>query len=113
LKKNKNITLIIDGIQEKKGYNITIIDFNEKLSAPCAYFVICSANSKTQINAIADSIEEVLLKKLKLKKWHDEGRNSNWRLIDYSDIVIHILKEETRHYYNIEELWGDAIIEKI
>ena len=50
---------------------------------------------------------------MKLKKWGDEGRNSNWRLMDYSDIVIHILKEETRDYYNIEELWGDAIIEKI
>ena len=113
MKKNKNITLIIDGIQEKKGHNITIIDFKKNLNAPCTYFVICSANSKTQINAIANNIEEILFKKMKLKKWHDEGRNSNWRLIDYSDIVIHILNEEARNYYNIEELWGDAIIEKI
>ena len=105
--------MIVDGIQEKKGHNITIIDFKNNLNAPCTYFVICSANSKTQINAIANNIEEVLLKNLKLKKWHDEGKNSNWRLIDYSDIVIHILKGETRDYYNIEELWGDAIIENI
>ena len=66
--------MIIDGIQEKKGHNITIIDF-KNLNAPCTYFVICSANSKTQINAIANNIEEILLKKMKLKKWHDEGRN--------------------------------------
>ena len=113
MKKNKNITLIIDGIQDKKGHNITIIDLKKNRNAPCEYFVICSAKSKIQINAIANHIEEVLLNKLKLKKWGDEGRNSNWRLIDYSDIIIHILKEETRNSYNIEELWGDALIEKI
>mgnify|MGYP006134164653 CR=1 FL=1 len=112
IQKNKNITLIIDGIQQKKGQDIVVIDLKNIMHSPCSFFVICSATSKTHINAIANNIEKLLLKKLKLKAWSQEGRSSNWRLIDYLDIVVHILKEETREYYRLEELWGDGIIKK-
>ena len=105
--------MITDGIKEKKGEDIIVIDLKKNLNAPCDFFIICSAKSKVQINAIANNVEKILLKNLKLKKWHDEGRDSNWRLIDYSDIVVHILKNETREYYKIEELWGDAAIQKL
>ena len=103
----------MDGIKEKKGENIIVIDLKNNLNAPCDFFVICSAKSKVQINAIANSIENTLLTKLKIKKWQDEGKESSWRLIDYADIVIHILKHEAREYYQLEELWGDSIIEKL
>ena len=113
IEKNKNITLIINGILEKKGHDIVVIDFKNNSNAPCSFFIICSARSKIRINSIANNIEKILLNKLKVKNWRDEGRGSNWRLIDYGDIVIHVFKEETREYYKLEELWGDALIKKI
>ena len=90
-----------------------MINLNDIINSPCSFFVICSASSKRQINSIADNIEKLLLDKVNLKIWNEEGRQSNWRLIDYVDIVIHILKEETREYYKLEELWGDGKINKI
>lgn len=105
--------MIIEGIKEKKGEDIILIDLNDIIHAPCSFFVICSANSKTQINAIANNIEKLMLNQLKIKIWNQEGKNSNWRLIDYSDIVVHIFKTETRKYYNLEELWEDGETEKI
>ena len=104
--------MIVEGIKDKKGKDIITLDFQNNANSPCLFFVICSAQSKTQINAIANNIEDLLLKKLNTKKWKDEGRGSNWRLLDYIDIVIHILKEETRQHYQIEDLWGDTIIKK-
>ena len=105
--------MIIEGIKAKKGGNIVVINLNDIINSPCSFFVICSASSKRQINSIADNIEKLLLDKVNLKIWNEEGRQSNWRLIDYVDIVIHILKAETREYYKLEELWGDGEINKI
>ena len=105
--------MIVDGIKEKKGLDIMVIDLIEILNSPCSFFIICTARSQTQINAIADNIQKKLRENLNLSAWKEEGRASNWRLIDYSDIVIHIFKEETRSYYNLEELWGDGKINKI
>ena len=103
----------MDGIKERKGYNIVLIELTKIKNSPCSFFVICSATSKTQINAIADNIKRKVLKNLDVKIWKEEGRNSNWRLLDYGDLVIHILKEEMREYYQLEELWGDGDIKKI
>ena len=90
-----------------------IINLENIMNSPCSFFVICSATSKTQIDAIASNIEKNILKQLNLKTWMQEGKNSNWRLIDYCDIIVHIFKEDTRKHYNLEELWQDAEIEKI
>ncbi len=108
IQKNKNINLIVEGIKDKKGSDITIIDFDNILNSPCSFFIICSANSLTQINAISTSIEKILFEKMNLKLWKDEGKNTNWRLLDYFDIVIHIFHKETRIKYKLEELWGDG-----
>lgn len=105
--------MIIEAIKEKKGSEIMILDLKDIPNSPCSFFVICSATSKTQINAIANNIEKLLLEKLNLKIWNQEGRSSNWRLIDYINIVVHILKDETRKYYKLEALWGDGIIKNI
>ena len=104
--------MIVDGIKDKKGKDIIVLDLQNNINSPCLFFVICSAQSKIQINAIANNIENLLLKQLNTKKWKDEGQGSNWRLLDYVDIVIHILKEETRQHYQIEDLWGDTIMKK-
>ena len=81
--------MIIEAIKEKKGRDIVLIDLNKIVNSPCSFFVICSTTSKTQINAIANHLEKVLLEKLKLKIGHQEGKLSNWRLLDYMDVVIH------------------------
>ena len=77
------------------------------------FFVICSANSNTQINAIANNIEKLLLENMNLKIWKQEGRESNWRVLDYFDIIIHIFHTETRKKYQLEELWADGRIQNI
>tara|TARA_B100000530_G_scaffold335883_1_gene289086 strand:+ start:3213 stop:3533 length:321 start_codon:yes stop_codon:yes gene_type:complete len=105
--------LIVKAIKEKKGRDIMILNLQDIMNSPCSFFVICSATSKTQINAIANNIGKLLFEKFNLKIWSEEGRSSNWRLIDYVDIVVHILQDEAREYYKLEELWGDAIIKKI
>ena len=105
--------MIADWIKEKKGQNIVLIDLVNIINAPCSFFLICSATSKIQINAIANSIKKALIEKINLKIWKEEGQNSDWRLLDYGDIVIHIFKKEMREYYQLEELWGDGKIKKI
>lgn len=105
---------IIDGMQEKKAKNITILDLSGIENRIADFFVICDADSNTHVNAIADSVEEVVAKKTGEKPYHSEGhQNSEWILIDYVNIVVHVFLKETREYYNIEGLWGDAEIKTI
>ena len=106
----ESITLannIAELIFNKKGYDVRILDLKEVASF-ADYFVICSADSDTQVKAIADEIDKTL-KDGGLKSWHKEGyRALNWVLLDYIDVVVHIFKREMREFYNLEKLWGDA-----
>ena len=103
----------ISAAVEKKGENIVLLDLQE-LFTITDYFLICSADSDTQIKAITDEIEKKLLENENIKPWHIEGRNNaNWVLLDYVDFVIHIFKKETREYYALEKYWGDAPMEVI
>jgi len=105
--------LIIEAIKGKKGKDIVVINLMNIIYSPCSFFVICTGKSQIQINAITNNIEKVLKEVLNLIMWKKEGKNSNWQILDYVDIVVHVFKEETRTYYNLEELWGDGEIEKI
>lgn len=105
--------MIIEAIKEKKGGDIVVIDLNNIIYSPCSFFVICTAGSQTQIDAITNNIEKVLKEILNLIIWRKEGKNSNWQILDYIDIVVYVFKQETRGYYNLEELWGDGEIKKI
>ena len=108
------LALIIEGIENIKGENITLLDLREIDNTPSDYFVICDGNSNTQVNAIAGSIQRTVSKELKDKPWHVEGtETANWVLMDYINVVVHIFQKETRSYYNIEDLWGDAKITNI
>ena len=101
--------IAIHGIQEKKGQDIVRLDLREINSSVTDYFVICNADSATQINAIADSVEDEIYKATGTSPQHKEGfENAEWIILDYFDVVIHIFKTEKRHFYGIEELWGDA-----
>jgi ribosome-associated protein len=100
---------IVEGMQEKKAKNIVTLNLSAIENRVCDYFVICDADSSTHVAAIADSIEETVIKLTGEKAYHSEGRqNSEWVLVDYINIVAHVFLRETREYYNIEALWGDA-----
>lgn len=105
---------IVDAIQEVKGNEIRVIDLTSTPGAVSDYFVVSHGESNTQVEAIARSIEKVVSKQLQEKPWHVEGReNAEWILLDYVDVVAHVFYREAREFYNIEELWADAPIEKI
>ena len=105
---------IIKGIEEVKGNDNEILDLRAIDSAVCDYFVICNGNSNTQVNAIVGSVQKLVSKEIKDKPWHVEGMdNSEWVLMDYVSIVVHVFQKQIREYYNIEGLWGDAKITSI
>ena len=105
---------IIDGIREVKGIDTSILDLKKIETAVCKYFVICSGTSNTHVSSIADSVKKNVSKEIQEKPWHIEGLNtSEWVLIDYSDIVVHVFQEQTREFYRLEDLWGDAEIRTI
>ncbi len=105
---------IIKGIEDVKGNNIEILDLRAIDNSACDYFVICSGNSNTQVNAIVNAVQKTVSKELKDKPWHVEGaENAEWVLMDYVNIVVHVFQQQIREYYNIESLWGDAKITSI
>lgn len=104
---------ILEGIKKIKGKEITIIDLNTIHYTECGYFIICHGNSSTQVGAIAQSVEKTVEEETGEKTWHAEGyRNATWVLLDYGEIVVHVFHEQTRNFYNLEELWSDAKIIK-
>jgi ribosome-associated protein len=108
------IAFIIKGIEEVKGENIQLLDLREIENTVCDYFIICSGNSNTQVNAISGSIQKIVSKELKDKPWHIEGQtNSEWILMDYVNVAVHVFQKHVREFYDIESLWGDAKITEI
>lgn len=103
------LNVIIDSLHEKKGNNIVSLDFQKFDNSICKYFVICDGDSNTHVKALADSVEEFTYNKTGTKVWKREGfENSEWIILDYSDIVVHIFQRRFRDYYKIEDLWADA-----
>ncbi|MDG1811064.1 MAG: ribosome silencing factor [Polaribacter sp.] len=108
------IAEIIRGIDDVKGEDVQLLDLREIENTVCDYFIICSGNSNTQVKAISGSIQKVVSKSLKDKPWHVEGEvNSEWVLMDYVNVVVHVFQKQIREYYDIESLWGDAKITTI
>ena len=103
------INTIIDSIQDTKGEDIRILDLTNIENAAADYFIICSANSNTQVNAIAGNIERRVRNELKERPWHTEGEeNALWVLVDYISVVVHVFQKHVREYYDIEDLWSYA-----
>ena len=106
--------LIIEGIQEKKGQEIVSLNLQNVGSSVADYFVICHADSRPQLEAIARSIEETVYKATGEDPIHREGfENAEWLLLDYFNVVVHIFQSEKRSFYGIERLWADAEVKKI
>ncbi len=108
-KNNKLVESIVKGIQEKKGTDIIIADLRGIDGTICDYFVICQGGSPTQIDAIADSVEETARIDAGEKPVKVVGlTNAQWVAMDYSDVMVHIFLPEVREFYNLEGLWEDA-----
>jgi ribosome-associated protein len=100
---------VVEGILEIKGKNITVMDLRGIHNRVCDYFIICQADSNTQVNAIAESIQETVRKTTGDKPYRSEGfENSEWILIDYVTVVVHVFQTHIRDFYNLESLWADA-----
>ena len=103
--------LIIDSIQDIKGKNIVKLDLRKLEDAPTDFFIICEGDSNTQVSSIAGNIKKRLKLEADQVASHVEGeRNSMWVLMDYFNVVIHVFYKETRKYYELEDLWSDAIL---
>lgn len=106
--------VVIEGMQNIKANEIISLDLMDIETAVCDYFIICHGTSNTHVNAIADSVIEETLKTLSDKPFSKEGMQSGeWILLDYGNVVVHVFQKEIRDFYNIEKLWGDAVINHI
>ncbi len=103
------VDAVVEGIQEKKGVNIVILDMTKIENTICEYFVICDGDSNIHVDAIADSVNEYVREKLNDRPVHVEGKeNAEWILIDYVDVIVHVFQRSIREFYNLEGLWADA-----
>ena len=110
MKENEQIVeKIVEGIQERKGKNIVIVNLNKLQEAPCCYFVICEGDSSVHVNSIAQSIKDWVREQIKVKPYATDGfENSEWIAMDYGQIIVHVFQRATRAFYDIEHLWADA-----
>jgi ribosome-associated protein len=123
VKKNKESTpsssseslshFIAQGMLEKKATDVVVLDLRHIPQAVADFFVIGSGSSVTQVDAIADSVEDVAYKFTNEHPWRTEGKtNKEWILLDYLDVVAHVFRKDRREFYALEDLWGDAKITK-
>jgi len=104
------IYIIADAMMEKKGRDVISLDLRSINTAFTDHFVICNADTPTQVVAISDYVEEMLEKKVGRPAVRKQGReNGFWIILDYTDIVVHIFKTEQRLFYRLEDLWADAV----
>lgn len=106
---DKLIETIVDAIDDKKGQNIVSLDLSGFDGAICSNFVICNADSTTQVAAIAAGVEQKVKEVTGEKVWRVEGlTNSVWVVMDFGNVLVHIFQTELRDFYKLEELWADA-----
>ena len=108
------IQAIIEGAQEKKAHQIVHMDMSEIESASTGDFVICTGNSTQHVDAVADSIREYVEEKLGTRPYNYDGyQNSQWIVLDYGNVYVHVFLPEFRERYRLEELWADAVVTEI
>lgn len=106
--------LIIEGIENRKGKDITLVDMAHIESAPTPLFIIANGTSSMQVSSIADSVREYVQEQSGIKPYNYDGyKNSEWIVIDYGSVLVHIFLPDTRERYNLEELWSDAYIKHL
>jgi ribosome-associated protein len=106
--------VIVLGMEEKKASDIMVIDLRTIKNNVTDFFVICSGNSDSQIDAISDGVKEQVFKVGEGNPWKSEGKSGGeWIIVDYVNVVAHIFLKDKRRFYGLEELWGDAIITRV
>ncbi|MDE6160391.1 MAG: ribosome silencing factor [Muribaculaceae bacterium] len=106
--------LIIEGIRDRKGRDITVVDMSAIEAAPVSKFIIAEGTSTMQVGAIADSVRDYLLEHGRIKPYNYDGYgNSEWIVVDYGEVMVHVFVPDARRRYCLEELWSDAIITDI
>jgi len=106
---SKIFKTIIHAIQQKKGENIVSLDLRKIPEAVTDFFVICHASSTTQVKAISDHIEALVKDECAEAPFRHEGQHAaQWVLVDYINVVVHIMHDEARKFYKLEEMWSDA-----
>ena len=106
---SKIIKTIIAAIQEKKGENIISLDLRKINEAVADFFIVCEASNQPQVRAIADNVEDKVKENCDEQPYHHEGyKNLQWVLIDYVNVVVHVMLPENRKFYKLEEMWSDA-----
>lgn len=99
----------VAGLKDKKAENITVLNLQGLSGAICDYFVIASGTSDRHVEAVADSCEDHVRKSLGEKPFHVEGKLlSEWILLDYVNVVVHVFQQRVRDFYQIEKLWADG-----
>ena len=107
-KSSKIIKTIIAAIQEKKGENIISLDLRKINEAVADFFIVCEASSQPQVRSIADHVEHLVKEKCSEDPYHHEGfQKLNWVLIDYVNVVVHVMLPDTRKFYKLEDMWSD------
>jgi len=105
--------LIIKAIQEKKGEQIVSLDLRKIPEAVSDYFIVCQATTNIQVRAIADHVEDTIKKQLGELPYRHEGYHAlQWVLIDYVNVVVHVMQPEARKFYKLEEMWSDAPLQE-
>lgn len=105
--------LIVELIQDKKGKDIISLNLQKIPEAAAEYFIVCHADSTTQVKAIADYIEHELKDKFEIKNIYVEGKeNGEWVLVEIGGVIVHVFQTEKREFYQLEDLWNDASIKK-
>ena len=108
------VNKIVEGIQEKKGTKITVVDMSNLENYVFRYFVICQGNSNTHVCSIADEVKDYVREQIKVKPFAIDGyNNAQWIAIDYGEVILHVFLPEIREFYSPETLWEDAEIKEI
>ncbi|MBO7608444.1 MAG: ribosome silencing factor [Paludibacteraceae bacterium] len=108
------VNKIVEGIQEKKGAKITVVDMSKLENYVFRYFVICQGNSNTHVCSIADEVKDYVREQIKVKPFAVDGyNNAQWIALDYGEIILHVFLPEIRDFYSLETLWEDAEIKEI
>jgi ribosome-associated protein len=110
-KSSKIIKTIISSIQEKKGEQIISLDLRKINEAVADFFIICEAGNPNQVRAIAENVEQRVREICGEAPYHHEGyAKLQWVLIDYVNVVVHVMHPESRKFYKLEEMWSDAVL---
>ncbi len=103
------LDVIVEAMLEKKAQHVISLNLSLLDNSVCKYFVICNADSTTQVAAIAENVEDRTRELLNERVWRKDGLdNSLWVVLDYGDIVVHVFQTECRNFYRLEDLWADA-----